>query len=261
MQRFFLLAIACAVGLVAPAVASAASVRADYSVSVRGLPVGSARLKAEFADGRYAVKFSGRVKGLVRLFSDARASAEAEGEESDGHLLPAVYQHQWTEDDDAEIVNIRFADLGVSEVSVEPPPKHPERYVPVTAAHKAGVLDPVSAFVWPAPGGATPDICDRTLPLFDGQQRFDLALSFSRSETFSTGDGSYSGPAVVCAIRYRPISGHRPGKESVQFMAENKDMEVWMAPTSNGDVVVPVKISIRTSFGRVVLEARDFSAD
>src|SRR5687768_17678341 len=37
-----------------------------------------------------------------------------------------------------------------------------------------------------------PEICNRTLPLFDGTQRFDLAFSFSRSAIFEARDGSYS---------------------------------------------------------------------
>ncbi len=60
--------------------------------------------------------------------------------------------------------------------------KHPERYVPLTEADTADVLDLVSAFVWPVAGGVTPDICGRTLPLMDGKRRFDIALAFSRLE-------------------------------------------------------------------------------
>ena len=40
----------------------------------------------------------------------------------------------------------------------------------------------------------------------------------------------YSGDVLVCAARYNPIAGHRTGRKSTQFMADNKDMEVWLAP-------------------------------
>lgn len=260
-RRFAALALLCLAPLGATDGAFAGSFSTDYSVSVRGLPVGSAKLRAELVDGRYRAEFSGRVKGLVRLFSDARLSAQADGEDGERRLRPAAYRHRWIEDDDAEIVRVAFTGSSAGDVSVEPPPRHPERYVPVTEAHKQDVLDPVSAFIWPAPDGATPELCDRTLPLFDGTQRFDLALSFHRSETFEAGDGSFSGPAIVCAIRYRPISGHRPGKESVRFMQANEEIEVWMAAAGAGNVLLPVKFRVQTSFGRVVLEAKDFSAD
>ena len=238
----------------------AASLRGEYSLSLRGIPIGSARLEAEVADGRYSVEFAGRVKGLVRLFTDGEASVRAEGAEADGALQPVAYSQYWVEDDDDETIRVAFSGRAASDISVEPPVKRPERYVPVEAEHKTGVLDPASAFVWSAPGGATPDICDRTLPLFDGRRRFDLALSYSRTETFEGRDGSYSGPAVVCAIRYRPIAGHRANRKQVRELAANDDMEVWMAPAGDG-MVAPVRIRIGTKYGRVVLNAREFEAE
>jgi len=121
------------------------------------------------------------------------------------------------------------------------------------------VLDPASAFLWPAPAGVAPEACERTLPVFNGRQRFDLAFAYSRSDTFHARDGSYSGPAIVCAMRYRPVSGYRPDKDSIRFMAANRDMEVWMAPAGDG-MVAPVRIQIRSKLGRLVLEARSFAA-
>jgi hypothetical protein len=148
----------------------------------------------------------------------------------------------------------------VSDVVVDPPPRRPERRVPLTEDDLANVLDLASAFVWPVAAAAGPEICNRTLPLFDGTQRFDLAFSFSRSAIFEARDGSYSGPATVCAVRYRPISGHRRDRDTVTFMAENKDIEVWMAPAAD-DFAVPVKIRARTEHGFFALEAREFGAD
>jgi hypothetical protein len=238
---------------------AAASLDIEYSVSLRGLPIGSARLKADVEDERYAIDFSGQVKGLVRLFSDGEASASAAGAAADGKLQPAQYSQYWIEDDDDETIRVAFSGATATDISVEPPVKRPERYVPVTKAHRTDVLDPASAFVWPAPGGVTPELCDRTLPIFDGRRRFDLELRFSRTETFDEGDGSYSGPAVVCAVRYRPIAGHRPNRKSVKEMAANEDIEVWMASADEA-MAAPVRIRIGTKFGRVALNAREFSA-
>jgi hypothetical protein len=240
--------------------AAAASLDIEYSVSLRGLPIGSARLKADVEGDRYTIDFSGRVKGLVRLFSDGEASASAAGAAADGKLRPAQYSQYWIEDDDDETIRVAFSGATATDISVEPPVKRPERYVPVTEAHRTDVLDPASAFVWPAPRGVTPELCDRTLPIFDGRRRFDLELSFSRTEAFDDGAGSNSGPAVVCAVRYRPIAGHRPNRKSVREMAANEDIEVWMAAAGEA-MAAPVRIRIGTKFGRVALNAREFRAE
>lgn len=238
----------------------AASLRGEYSLSLRGIPIGSARLEAEVADGRYSVEFAGRVKGLVRLFTDGEATVRAEGAEADGALQPVAYSQYWAEKDDDETIRVAFSGRAASDISVEPPVKRPERYVPVEAEHKTGVLDPASAFVWSAPGGATPEMCDRTLPLFDGRRRFDLALSYSRTEDFEGPEGSYSGPAVVCAVRYLPIAGHRANRKTVRELAENEEIEVWMAPAGE-DIVAPVRIRVGTKYGRVVLNAKQFQTE
>ncbi len=243
-----------------PDAGHAASLRGEYSLSLRGIPIGSARLKAEVAEGHYTIEFAGRVKGLVRLFTDGEASVRAEGAEADGALRPAEYSQYWTEEDDEETIRVAFSGREVSDIAVEPPVKRPERYVPVEAEHKADVLDPASAFVWPAPDGATAEICDRTLPLFDGRRRYDLALSYSRTEEFEGRSGSYSGPAVVCAVRYRPIAGHRENRKTVRELAANEDMEVWMAPVGDG-MVAPVRVRVGTKYGRVVLNAQEFEAE
>lgn len=240
--------------------ATARTLETEYSLSVRGLPVGTAELKADFQDGRYTIGISTRTSGLIRIFSDGNGSAEAIGRADADGLRPAEYGHRWTEEGDTESVHVEFAGVNVKTIAVDPPVKRPQRYVPVTAEHKRGVLDPASAFVWPASGEGGPQLCRRVLRLFDGKRRFDLSFAFSRMENFRARDGSYSGPAFVCSMRYTPISGHRAKKDSVRAMAENTDMEIWMAPTSDGRNFAPVKVRVGTEYGRVVLEAKRFAS-
>ncbi len=47
----------------------------------------------------------------------------------------------------------------------------------------------------------------------------------------------YSGAVLVCTGRYNPIAGHRTGRKSTQFMADNRDMEVWLAPVEGARVL------------------------
>jgi hypothetical protein len=239
--------------------ASAQALRIDYSVRLMGLSIGSARLDAELDGERYEITFSGRARGVARLFTDGKITARSDGRAGE-MLRPAEYMQRWTEDGDTETIRMRFAGARVGDVSVDPPPRRPERYIPVKAAHKANVLDPASAMIWPAAGRLSPEACNRTLRLFDGRRRFDLELSFRRSVAMPARDGVYSGPAVVCGIRYRPISGHRPDKRGVRALQANRNMEVWMAPAASG-VMAPVKIRVGAEFGPVVLEARKVETD
>jgi hypothetical protein len=239
---------------------SAASLSTEYSVTVRGFPVGRAHLQAEFADGRYTIQFSGGIRGLARLFSNAETSAASVGALGDSAMAPATYRHVWTEDGETETVDMQFSGRRLTEMALAPPEDHPERYVPITSADKADVLDPVSAFVWPVAGGVTPDICARTLSLIDGRRRFDIALRYERMEDFSTRDRSFRGRAAVCSFSYHPVAGHRIDKPDHGTIASGSGMEVWMAPVGPG-LAAPARIQLRTRIGRIVLVATSIHAN
>ena len=236
-----------ALGLLAltalPGPAAAEAFGTDYGATIRGFGVGSAKLRATIEDDRYTIQFSAKVGGLARLVSDMETAATVTGAVEEGALRPAAYEHTWREDDDAEVATIRFDGRGVSEAVVDPPPRRPERRVPIGPDDLENAIDLATAFVWPAPDGVGPEICNRTLPLFDGTQRYDLAFSFTRSASFQARDGSYSGPAMVCAVRFRPISGHRRDRDTVEFMAANEEIEVWIAPAGD-DFAIPVRIRV-----------------
>jgi hypothetical protein len=44
-------------------------------------------------------------------------------------------------------------------------------------------------------------------------------------------------------------------------MAENKDITTWLAPVAGTDVMVPVRISVKTMVGTAVIEASSFKVD
>jgi Protein of unknown function (DUF3108) len=258
-QTFGILPLAFALPffLLASDAASAWTLFTEYSVKIRGFSVGRARLQAEFSDGRYTIQFSGGVTGLARLFSDAETSAAAVGDVGDDRLRPTEYKHIWKEDNETESVDLHFSGRSMTDVSIDPPREHPERYVPLTKANTADTLDMVSAFIWPVAGGVTPDICSRTLPLTDGKRRFDIALRFNRLADFATSDRSYRNHTVVCSFSYEPVAGQRIDKPEKATIVNGDGMEVWMAPAGAG-LAAPARIQLSTRIGRVELVATKF---
>ncbi len=240
--------------------AAARPLSIDYAVSIRGFPVGKMKLRAEIVERRYSIAVSGGITGLARFFADTRTSAEAIGLIGDDRPRAESYSHVWIEDKETETVAMRFEGRGVSEIALEPPRRRPERYVPMTAEDTADAVDLVSAFLWPAASGATPQTCDRTLPLIDGKRRFDIESAFVRMESFATRRSSLHHRAVVCSLRYRAIAGHRADKEGDNFLSMGDDMEVWLT-SAGGGLALPVKVQLTTRFGRVVVEAIAFETE
>jgi hypothetical protein len=44
-------------------------------------------------------------------------------------------------------------------------------------------------------------------------------------------------------------------------MADNKDLEVWLAPIASDSVLFPFRVSVRTMIGTTVVEAQEFRLD
>jgi hypothetical protein len=257
-------AIPAAALLLAAAVAAPAHAQgrfeARYSASVAGIPVGQGAWTGEITHNQYTTAVSGRVTGIVRVLTDADGSGAARGHVSAGRLLPSSYAVTVTVDHRPDEVRMAFVRGSVKELQVEPPtPYNPDR-VPVTEAHRRGVVDPLSAALIQVGGTGemlAPEACERTVPIFDGRQRYDLALSFKRMDQVKAAKG-YEGPVVVCMVTYRPVSGHLPDRPSIRQLTESRDMEIWFVPVAGTRFLAPFRISMPTMIGTAVIEAEQF---
>lgn len=257
--RAFLAALPVAVALAvtAPAAAEETRLKVRYGISIAGFPVGKASLNFALDGKGYTVTGSGRTIGIVKLFSDGSGKVSAKGTLNNTRPVPAFFTYDVTDDGGRETLNMAFSGDRVGKIELDPPPspKKLKRNVPLERLHKVGVLDPLSALFIPADAGS---VCDRTLPIFDGEQRFDLVLTPKRTGQFRGGEKNFKGTVVVCAVSYRPIAGYRPDKKEIKFMQRNSGMEVWMAPVGDTGVMAPVSGRLSTQIGPMVVRAKRF---
>ena len=239
--------------------ARADSFTATYNVSLIGLPIGTAHIAADLSPTRYKIEASARLSGFATLVSNSRGAANGSGAIVAGKVAPAGYATTASNAAMTRTVRMSLAGNAVTGIDISPPFEDKPDRVPVTEKDKRGILDPVGAFVFPAVGDAPlvgPAACNRTIPIFDGYTRFDIALTYVGQRSVAA--KGYSGPVAVCAARYQPIAGHRPNRPATRFMMENKDLEVWLAPVESARVLVPYRLSVRTMIGTTVVEASEF---
>lgn len=242
--------------------ATADALKAHYSISLIGLPIGAAAITGRIDPSAYRVELSTRLTGLASLLSSSKGAGTATGTIANGRLAPASYATTSTNATMTRTLRMAMKEGTVSGVEIMPPFDATIPRVPVTAADRRDILDPLSAFVMQVPPGGDvvgPAACNRTLPMFDGATRFDLTLSYVGTRSVKA--KGYSGPVSVCAVRFRPISGHRADGAGTKFMTDNKDIEVWLAPLGATRTVFPFRISVMTLIGTTVIEADDFSVD
>lgn len=237
------------------AAAAPATVTVDYSINLAGLPIGTARLAGSFERDHYLMDVSATLTGLVGAITGGRGSARASGSFS-AAPQPGAFSIATHTASSGIAVRMALAHGNVVQAEITPPLIDMQDRVPVTADHKRGIMDPVSALLMPAQGRGEfldPANCNRTLPVFDGATRFNVVLSYA--ETRAVQKPGYAGPVLVCTARYQAVAGHRPDRPGVKFMEDNREMSVWLAPVEGTRALVPLRISVLTTIGTNIIEA------
>jgi len=201
---------------------------------------------------------------VSRLVSDASARLTGNGHIFGKAVLPATYDMATVENGLSAHVAMAMRQGAVTSLVALPELAAAPDRVPLTADHKTKVVDPLSAFLVPLDQPGIPSghrACDRTVRVFDGWTRYDVQLSYKETKAIDGGADTYSGRIIVCAARYVPVAGHRPTRKAVQDLADNKRLEVWLAPVANMPVLVPFRILIGTDLGDLLIYATRFRTD
>jgi Protein of unknown function (DUF3108) len=232
---------------------------ASYTISFARIPVGEITATVVFGDSEYAISARGRAGGVMKVLSvDGEGSLNTHGAIKDGHPVPTNFTSKIVSNNETSDVTMVLDEGNVRELTATPPPS--QDLVPVTAANRRGIVDPLTAVLFStATAGETlfPEACRRTLPIFDGHQRYDLKLAFKRMDKVTAQKG-YAGPVVVCSVSYEPIAGHRASIPLVKYLSENRDMEMAFAPIAGTSFLAPFRLSVVSMLANLTVEANRF---
>ena len=182
---------------------------AQYEATLAGIPVGKGAWTIDISDDAYSASAFGGTSGLLKAFASGSGTGAAQGRVVNGALVSTNYNASTTTSKKTEAIRMILANGTIKEFAIEPePPVDPDR-LPVTDAHRKGVLDPMTGSMLRVPGTSDPlgpDACHAANAIFDGRMRYDLKLDFKRMETVKAEKG-YQGPVVVCAIYF--VAGRR----------------------------------------------------
>ncbi len=249
---------ACILMLAAANSARAATFDVAYDISLLGLPIGSATLTGEAVAEKYKLEIRAKLTGLAGAVSGGRGAGTATGTLGSGKPVNSSFAVTAANSTDQRTVRMTVEKNAVSGSEIAPPLEERPDRVPVTELHRRGIVDPISALLMPVSANDPRSACNRTIPIYDGAARYDIVLSYAGTKQVS-GEG-FDGQAVMCAVRYTPIAGHR-NRKPVKFMAENRDIQVWLVPVSGTAQMLPFRISVKTMIGTAVIEASKFVVD
>jgi hypothetical protein len=236
--------------------------RARYKVSLIGFPIGEAAAAGSLGPASYRIDLNAKLTGVAAMVANVKLALAATGAMRRGGVAPSTYATTSANSQGSRTVRMSLDAGNVKAVEIFPPFEDKEGRVPVTAANKRNILDPATALIMAVPEGQPlvgPAACNRTIPVYDGYVRFDVTLHYV-GERHVAVEG-YSGPVSVCAARYSPVAGHKRDSKSTKFMAENRDIEAWLAPIERAHVVVPFHVALMTLAGTAVVDAIQFSVE
>lgn len=257
-----LLAAVGALGLSFAATSARAQGKLDatYTATLAGIPLGKGAWVIDIGDEQFMAATSGVTTGLLQVFASGKGSGIARGYVSNGTLIPSTYAATITAGKKTEELHMMLLGGVIKDVSIEPPtPPQPER-IPVTEAHRRGVADPMTASLIRVVGTGdllTPEACSRTTAIFDGRMRYDLTLAYKRLDSVKAEKG-YVGPALVCAVYFKPVAGYIPDRPAIKYLTELRDMEAWLVPIAGTRIIVPFRVTIPTPLGTGQLQANQF---
>jgi Protein of unknown function (DUF3108) len=232
---------------------------ASYTISFARIRVGDIAATGVFGESEYAISARGRAGGIMKVLVDGEASFSTHGTIKDGYPVPTIFTSKIVSDAETSDVTMVLDEGSVKELAATVPPPKSDR-VPVTQTNRQGIVDPLTAVLFSAAAageGLTRDVCRHTLPIFDGQQRYDLKLAFKRMDEV-TAEKGYAGPVVVCSVSYEPIAGHRPSTPLIKYLSEGREMEMALAPVAGTRLLAPFRMLVVSALANLVIEADQF---
>lgn len=239
-----------ALALLVPAAATAeeAHGKASYILTLGSLNIATMDVTLDETGSRYALDLAANVTGMGAVVASGTAKASSSGAATATGLTSQKFTLQTRANGETFAVNVDFAGRDVSAFKVEPPIMDNYERVPLERRHLTGVGDFLSAFVLK---GAALDksLCDRKLNIFTGVERFNIAMSYARSETATSPRTGYQGPVVLCSVKYQPVSGHFTNSEITNYLADTSRILLWYAPLGETGYYIPYRVMLGTNMG------------
>ena len=232
---------------------------ASYTISFARIRVGDIAATGVFGESEYSISARGRAGGIIKVLLDGEASFSTHGTIKDGYPVPTTCTSKMVSGAETSDVTMVLDEGKVKELAATVPPPKSDR-VPVTQSNRQGIVDPLTAMLFSAAAageGLARDVCRHTLPIFDGQRRYDLKLAFKRMDKV-TAEKGYAGPVVVCSVSYEPIAGHRPSTPLIKYLSEGREMEMALAPVAGTRLLTPFRMLVESALANLVIEANQF---
>jgi len=267
-MRNLLASMVCAAAFAAPPSASAQEIitdapppyqlDAEISVYLGGLEILKFDWQTVQQAGIYQSASHVYPVGVVAMLFDIDVASTASGRVSAGAVQPAQFESQYAEDGDiVRSVRIGFDDSGPVEVTRV----GGDQTIAEDDILKVveGMIDPLSAAMFNETFLTNGEVCASGRRIFSGESAYTLDFDFVKETTLKKSRYSdYEGPAYLCKVDGQPLAAFNDeARERMEARtSDEKPSTLYIgriaAPSGDGELLVPVKVLVPTSFGTAV---------
>ena len=229
-----------------PAQATGTDVTANYDFYVGGFRIAEVSLEATADADAYRATSQVKTQGVLDVLMRGRSISKAAGKRGAfGRLEPEGFATRYSSRTGEQKIRIGYEDATPTRVTFEPQAEDADQHA--KAREQRGSLDPLSAAVAALLPSDSADLCNRTIPIFDGKRRFDIIFLAPDPARFddSAPPPKWKGELTRCLGVYERISGF--GAESL----ENEKyfpFDIWFENSGNG-VYRAIRIAGSTKLG------------
>jgi hypothetical protein len=228
-----------------------------------GITLGKVDMDAKFIGDQYHVVSNLTTSGVVNAFWQSEIQATATGKWT-GHVLqPTLYDSFYTgHTDKKQEVSLTYEDG--TPVRLYANPSYPITGYEVKSEEKKSTFDPLSAVVYIASGvGADANNpCSVLAPVYDGRRRYNIELTKVKDLNVKMDNGLYKGPAILCSIKYKQISGY---KARVLRDTNFPTIYAWVATFPSAipgrSFAVPLRVWAESQYGVIAVVATSLKVD
>lgn len=233
-------------------------VSATYDVSFTGIPLGKYKFSSIASDTNYSL--SGQTKlDFLGFFLSWKADIRSSGQIKNNRITPGTFSYKF-KGRKTRKKTVVFPSKNAGKMKINPPLKPSEKRVAFKPGDLKNAFDPMSGLIQLTKlNGRQPsrEICTRTIPIFDGKQRYDISLEYQRKQVVKLGKKGYRS-AFVCAVNYKPIAGHKKKNRMQNFYKKENRAEVFLVPFPEANMYVPVRLDVPTPYGPSAINVSKF---
>ncbi len=220
-----------------------------------GLQIGAIDVAASWNQQGYEIDAILNTQGVIKYAIDSHYTTMSEGVFDQRKISPRLFiSHYQSEEEDMSSL-LLFDSLGPTSFKSDPP--FNARY-PVPEEQQRETLDPLSALLSVIVGTSADNEapCGRHVPIFDGIYRYNILFDHVRDIRIrAKSDQPYEGPGYLCDMMVESVAGFpKPRRSGFSW----PQMRVRMARIDNGNLVLPLRLSVRTDFGALVARVTRF---